>query len=160
MFNRTPPPTARWMRQRAAIRVLDLERTVFGRTVGHVDHLIDWLETPGNMGVVVDSGDDVRGYLLARVVQKDNLIKILNLGVHPGHRRRSLALLMFAFAFHHNPTATLNAMIPERAVECQLFLKAKGFKMVGVHKNYFPESGQDAYRFIKEQPASVEKLPF
>ena len=163
MSRRSHEIRPRWFRQADADDVLHVERSVFGQTQGRRDQLLEWVAQPNHLAIVAEKHHRIVGFLLGVHHAEKQAFRIVNVAVHPHHRRQGAASLLLAYLLHHAErftSRTLRAIVPERALDFQLFLKSRGFQAVRTQRGHFPESGQDAYLFTLQTPAEVEPLPF
>ena len=87
----------------------------------------------------------VLGYLCFwRVLDECHL---LNLAVHPSHRRLGIASKLihhlFEFCAHHNISTCYLEVRASNEIAITLYKKC-GFKSCGFKKNYYPDTGEDA----------------
>jgi ribosomal-protein-alanine N-acetyltransferase len=101
-------------------------------------------------GRVAALGTTVLGYVLWWYVADE--IHIVNLAVHPRHRRRGLAkrLLETAFASgraHHMQIATLEVRAGNEAAIA--LYEALEFRKIAIRRGYYADNGEDAIVMLK-----------
>ena len=148
MGNTTTTETSvhiRWMIRRDMQEVLHTEQESF-----HVpwteDDFLHCLRQRNCIGMVAESGDHVIGHVIYELHR--NRLHILNLAIHPGHRRHHVGTqimtkLIGKLSSHRRARITLE--LRESNLIAQLFLKALGFVATKVVKNYYEDTGEDAY---------------
>lgn len=113
-------------------------------------------------GVVVEVEGVVVGFAIYKVQPpsiRPPAMQILNLTVAVAQRRRWLGSLLFTWleeCRQRNHCAWLTTVVPETALDLQLFLKSKGFVAEGIVRGYF--GGADGYAMCL--PAGDDWIPF
>jgi ribosomal-protein-alanine N-acetyltransferase len=117
------------------------------------------------IGMVAELGEQVVGFMIYEL-HKSHL-HILNLAVHPAHRRRRIGTqmvqkLVSKLSSHRRNCITLE--IRETNLESQLFYRTVGFSAVAVLRDHFEDTGEDAYRMqyrypvLQSSPDSVDSV--
>lgn len=94
---------------------------------------------------VVESGGGVIAYLFGRVAADE--AEVLNLAVHPDHRRRGVARGIFTTALNgFHAVGARNVYLEVRAAnqEAQSFYRAFGFEEQGRRRRYYDHPPEDA----------------
>ena len=78
-----------------------------------------------------------------------NRLHLLNFAVAPGHRRRGIGTQMIAkligkLASHRRSKISL--AVRERNLAAQIFFRTQDFKATRVLRNYYEDSGEDAFQ--------------
>jgi ribosomal-protein-alanine N-acetyltransferase len=81
---------------------------------------------------------------------------VLNFAVHPAARRTGIGGLMvdklvYKLTSHRRQKITL--AVRERNLAAQMFFRAHGFKATKMLRNYYEDSGEDAYQMELRAPA-------
>lgn len=98
------------------------------------------------IGVRVDT--ILAGYMAFSLIEDE--MEILNLAVHPDHRRRGLGEALLARSFEICATAGIKKSFLDVKVsnDPALALYRKfGYKKIGVRKKYYPDTREDALLF-------------
>lgn len=103
------------------------------------------LSTPCSTSVVLRDGDRVVAHLVTWVVADE--LTIMNVAVHPTHRRRGLAerLVLDALATARGAGVRV-ALLEVRAsnVAARALYEKLGFRVTGVRRGYYANNGEDA----------------
>jgi ribosomal-protein-alanine N-acetyltransferase len=135
----------RWMIRRDMQEVLQTEQESF-QVPWTEDDFLHCLRQRNCIGMVAECGDQVVGHVIYELHR--NRLHILNLAIHPQHRRHHVGAqimnkLIGKLSSHRRARITLE--IRESNLVAQLFLKALGFVATKVVKNYYEDTGEDAY---------------
>jgi ribosomal-protein-alanine N-acetyltransferase len=135
----------RWMIKRDMPEVLAIEQASFDIPWTEEDFL-NALRQRNCIGMVAESNDCLVGFVIYEL-QKHQFM-LLNLAVHPQYRRRGVGRqlverLISKLSQHRRDKITLE--VRERNLTAQLFFKALGFQAVRVLREYYPDTGEDAY---------------
>lgn len=104
-------------------------------------------------GLVAVSNGKVIGYVIYSRMGSEGeaFVKIDNIAVAATHRREGVASALAGEALRRttrdSDSARIDAMVRERNLAAQLFLRANGFKAIQTLRNQFEETGEDAYLF-------------
>jgi len=106
------------------------------------------------MAMVAEQGDDnVTGFIIY-TVDKGH-INIIKLAVHPDHQKTGVGKAMIDTLqnkLSHQNQITLE--VRETNLAAQLFFKSIGFKAISVERNFYEDTGEDAYLMQREyEPA-------
>lgn len=135
----------RWMIRRDMQEVLQTETESF-----HVpwteDDFLHCLRQRNCIGMVAECGDQVIGHVIYELHR--NRLHILNLAIHPNNRRQHVGAqimtkLIGKLSSHRRAKITVE--LRESNLVAQLFLKALGFVATKIVKNYYEDTGEDAY---------------
>jgi ribosomal-protein-alanine N-acetyltransferase len=135
----------RWMIRRDMQEVLQTEQESF--TVPWTeDDFLHCLRQRNCIGMVAELGDHVIGHVIYELHR--NRLHLLNLAVHPAYRRQHvgtqvMAKLIGKLSSHRRARITLE--VRESNLVSQLFLKSLHFVATKVVKNYYDDTGEDAY---------------
>lgn len=92
--------------------------------------------------------DNPIGYILYELNRA--VVTILNLAVHPSHRRQGIAGSVIRKLQTRPRYKPIEAFVHEENLDAQLFFKACGFVAVDVWQHYYEDDGRDAYQFTWE----------
>ena len=154
----------RWMIRVDMPAVLNIERGSFESPWSEEDFLA-CLRQRNCIGMVaeVPTGipgmETVAGFMVYELHKAK--IDVLNLAVHPDFRKRRIGMEMVAklqskLADHRRTRIT--AMVRETNLPAQKFFLACGLRATKVVRGHYPDTVEDAYRFVYRMPveASVE----
>jgi ribosomal-protein-alanine N-acetyltransferase len=135
----------RWMIRRDMPEVLATEAESFEFPWTEEDFL-RCLRQRNCIGMVAELGEKVIGFMIYELHK--NKLHILNFAVHPDYRRSRVGAQMTAkligkLSSHRRTRITLE--VRETNLVAQLFFRAQGFRAVRVMRNFFEDSGEDAY---------------
>ena len=85
-------------------------------------------------------------------------IHVMNLAVHPDHRRRGVGLecLKFAERFaRRRGSLRIDLEVQESNLGAQLLYRKGGFRATRILRNYYPMTHEDGYRMVKTLSAPV-----
>ena len=135
----------RWMIRRDMPEVLQTEQESFDYSWTEEDFL-RCLRQRNCIGMVAEHGEKVVGFMIYELHK--NKLHILNFAVHPTWRRHGVGAQMVAkliskLSSHRRTRITLE--VRETNLPAQLFFRAQGFKAVRVLRNFYEDSGEDAF---------------
>lgn len=135
----------RWMIRRDMTEVLQIEDASHDYPWSEEDFLRA-LRQRNCIGMVAELGDKVVGFMIYELHKSK--LHILNFAVHPNLRRRAVGTQMVKkligkLSSHRRNAITLE--VRERHLDLQLFFRQVGFKATRVIREYFDDSGEDAY---------------
>ena len=129
----------RWLIRRDMDRVMEIERRSFVDRWGE-EEFITTLRNRNCIGTVLDPcniEDDLYGFMIYEL-HKDRL-KILRMAVHPELRRTGCGAQMIQRLkdkLDQQRRYAIDIEVDERNLDCQLFLRAMGFKATGTIRKY------------------------
>jgi ribosomal-protein-alanine N-acetyltransferase len=135
----------RWMIRRDMPEVLQTEQESFEYAWTEEDFL-RCLRQRNCIGMVAEQGEKVVGFMIYELHKAK--LHILNFAVHPAYRRLGIGAQMVAkliskLSSHRRTRITL--AVRETNLPAQLFFRAQGFKAVRVLRNFYEDSGEDAF---------------
>lgn len=144
----------RWMIRRDMPEVLQAEQLSFDYAWTEED-FVRCLRQRNCIGMVAENGDKVIGYMVYELHK--NKLHFLNFVVHPYWRRRGIGAQMVAkligkLSSHRRTRITLE--VRETNLVAQLFFSSQEFRAVRVLRNFYEDSGEDA--FLMEYRSSDE----
>jgi ribosomal-protein-alanine N-acetyltransferase len=144
----------RWMIRRDMPEVIQTERASF-EFPWTEDDFLQSLRQRNCIGMVVELGERIVGYMIYELHK--NRLHVLNFAVAAEHRRSGIGSamiqkLMGKLTTHRRSKITL--AVRERNLPAQLFFRALEFKATRVLRNYYDDSGEDA--FLMELVAANE----
>ena len=137
----------RWMIRRDMPAVLDIENDSFPFAWTREDFR-NALRQRNCMAMVAEIGDKIVGYMIYELHR--NRLEILNLAVHRQHRRSGVGSSMLAKLYGKlspQRRTRIVAAVCERNEIAHYWLKACGFRCVGLLREHFNETDEDAYVF-------------
>ena len=135
----------RWMIRRDMAEVMGAERSSFDHPWTEEDFL-QCLRQRNCIGMVAEEGDRVVGFMIYELHK--SRLHLLNFAVAPAHRRTGIGAQMVSkligkLASHRRSKISL--AVRERNLPAQLFFRALDFKAMRVLRNYYEDSGEDAF---------------
>jgi len=135
----------RWMIRRDMPEVLQTEQDSFEHSWTEEDFL-RCLRQRNCIGMVAEQGEKVVGFMIYELHKAK--LHILNFAVNPACRRvgvgrQMIAKLISKLSSHRRTRITLE--VRETNLAAQLFFKAMAFRAVRVLRNYYEDSGEDAF---------------
>lgn len=147
----------RWMIRRDMPEVLRIEQ---------LSHDFPWCEEDflrclrqrNCIGMVAEQGERVVGFMIYELHKSK--LHILNFAVHPDYRRCGVGAqmaekLMSKLSSHRRTRVVLE--LRETNLDAQLFFRSVGFRATGVTREFYSDSGEDAYVMVYrlESPEAV-----
>jgi [ribosomal protein S18]-alanine N-acetyltransferase len=135
----------RWMIRRDMPEVLQTEEESFDFSWTEEDFL-RCLRQRNCIGMVAEHGEKVVGFMIYELHKTK--LHILNFAVSPDHRRYGIGKQMIGkligkLSSHRRTKISL--AVRESNLCAQLFFRAQDFRAVKVLRNYYEDSGEDAY---------------
>lgn len=135
----------RWMIRRDMADVLKAEQQSFDYAWTEEDFL-RCLRQRNCIGMVAEYDDQVVGFMIYELHK--NKLHILNFAVSPEFRRSGIGAQMVSklvgkLSSHRRTKITL--AVRERNLPAQLFFRAQDFRARRVLRNYYEDSGEDAF---------------
>ncbi len=135
----------RWMIRRDMPEVLQAEQLSFEHAWTEEDFL-RCLRQRNCIGMVAEQGERVVGFMIYELHKAR--LHILNFAVHPRFRRGAIggqmvSKLIGKLSSHRRTRITLE--VRETNLQAQLFFKAQNFRGTRVLRNFYEDSGEDAY---------------
>ena len=135
----------RWMIRRDLTDVLATERASF-EYAWTEDDFLQCLRQRNCIGMVAEANDRVVGFMIYEL--HSTRLHVLNFAVAPTHRRCGIGGMMAAkllgkMVSHRRAKVTL--AVRERNLPAQLFFRAQDFRATRVLRNYYEDSGEDAF---------------
>jgi [ribosomal protein S18]-alanine N-acetyltransferase len=107
---------------------------------------------------VVDRGGAVVGFMIYWVVVDE--LHLLNLAVHPDHRREGVAGLLVAElieAARKERCRGITLEVRTRNTPARKLYERAGFLQAGLRRGYYADSGEDAVIMWRDTPAELKK---
>jgi len=135
----------RWMIRRDMPEVLQIEQDSFDYSWTEEDFL-RCLRQRNCIGMVAEHGDKVVGFMIYELHK--NKLHILNFAVCPSYRRTGIggqmtAKLVGKLSSHRRTKISL--AVRESNLNAQMFFRSQDFRATKVLRNYYEDSGEDAY---------------
>lgn len=149
----------RWMIRRDMSEVLKAEIDSF-EFAWTEDDFLRCLRQRNCIGMVAEVNDRIVGFMIYELHKSK--LHILNFAVAPGYRRTGIGRLMVKkligkLSTHRRSKITL--AVRERNLCAQLFFRNQDFKAVRVLRDYYEDSGEDAFLMefrVEEEEESFE----
>lgn len=150
----------RWMIRRDMPEVLQTEQESFEYAWTEEDFL-RCLRQRNCIGMVAEQGEKVVGFMIYELHKAR--LHILNFAVHPEFRRSGVGMqmvnkLISKLSSHRRTRITLE--VRETNLAAQVFFRTQEFKAVRVLREYYDDTGEDAYmmhyRLMDELEDSLE----
>lgn len=145
----------RWMIRRDMPDVMVTERASF-EYAWTEDDFLRCLRQRNCIGMVAERGDSVIGFMIYELHR--TRLHLLNFAVHPGVRRTGIGAMMVAkliYKLCSHRRQKISLAVREGNVTAQVFFRAHGFKAAKVLRNYYEDSGEDAYQ-MEYKPAELD----
>ena len=149
-----PQMHVRWMIRRDMPEVLAIEAASGSPCPWGEEQFLSLLRQRNCIGMVVErhpaiDPSPVLGWMLYEL--QDGRLELLNLAVHPAHRRRGVGgrlmmKLIGKLSQHRRPLLT--AKVRETNLAGQFFLRSCGLLARTVHRGWWRDTGEDAYGFV------------
>jgi len=144
----------RWMIRRDMPEVLQAEQLSFEYAWSE-DDFLRCLRQRNCIGMVAEHQDRIVGFMIYELHK--NRLHVLNFAVTPMFRRSGVGAQMVAkligkLSSHRRSKITL--AVRERNLDAQKFFRTQDFKATRVLRNYYEDSGEDA--FLMEHRVGVE----
>jgi ribosomal-protein-alanine N-acetyltransferase len=135
----------RWMIRRDMQEVLAAEQQSF-EFAWTEDDFLRCLRQRNCIGMVAEHNDRIIGFMIYELHK--NRLHVLNFAVAPAFRRtgvggQMVSKLIGKLSSHRRSKITL--AVRERNLQAQLFFRSQDFKAVRVLRNYYEDSGEDAF---------------
>jgi ribosomal-protein-alanine N-acetyltransferase len=143
----------RWMIRRDMPEVMRTERASF-EYAWTEDDFLRCLRQRNCIGMVAENGETLAGFMIYELHR--TRLHVLNFAVHPAVRRTGIGALMvgklvYKLVSHRRQKLTL--AVRERNLAAQMFFRAHGFSATRLLRNYYEDSGEDAYQMELRAPA-------
>src|SRR5262245_8877209 len=118
------------------------------------DDFLRCLRQRNCIGMVAERGDAIVGFMIYELHR--TRLHVLNFAVHPAARRGGIGGLMidklvYKLVSHRRERIAL--AVRERNLTAQMFFRAHGFSATKLLRNYYEDSGEDAYQMELRAPA-------
>ncbi|MDY3553395.1 ribosomal protein S18-alanine N-acetyltransferase [Gemmata sp. JC717] len=149
----------RWMIRRDMPDVMGVELASF-EYAWTEDDFLRCLRQRNCIGMVAERGDTVTGFMIYELHR--TRLQLLNFAVAPAARRAGVGKLLigkliYKLCSHRRQKLTL--AVRERNIAAQMFFRAHRFKAAKVLRNYYEDSGEDAYQ-MEYRPEPEEWAEF
>lgn len=146
----------RWMIRRDLADVMRTERESF-EFCWHEEDFLRCLRQRNCIGMVVETNDRVIGFMIYELHK--NKLNVLNFAVNPAYRRSGIGRQMVSklitkLTSHRRSRIAL--AVRETNLAAQLFFRSQRFTASKVLKNYYEDSGEDAYLMEFHLPQPID----
>jgi len=142
-----PALQVRWLIQTDIPAVLEIERGSFVRP-WTADEFKKVLAHNNCVGIVSETAGRVTGFVIYEIFRSK--VQLLNVAVHPRHRRKGYGSAMLAQIVSRLEPGRQESVVGEvreSNLPAQLFLRHNGFRAVEILRDYFKDEGEDGYLF-------------
>jgi ribosomal-protein-alanine N-acetyltransferase len=149
----------RWMIRRDMPDVMGIELASF-EYAWTEDDFLRCLRQRNCIGMVAERGDAIVGFMIYELHR--TRLQLLNFAVNPTVRRTGVGGLLVSklvYKLCSHRRSKLALAVREGNTAAQLFFRAHGFKAEKVLRNYYEDSGEDAYQ-MEYRPAADEWAEF
>lgn len=94
--------------------------------------------------------EGVLGYIMIELVGPE--AHIINLAVHPDHRRHAVATECLRYADHvarRRGAGRIVLEVEESNLPAQLLYRKAGYRATRILRNYYPDTQEDGYRMVR-----------
>ena len=152
----------RWMIRRDMPEVLAIEHASF-EFPWCEEEFLRVLRQRNCIGMVAEYGERIVGFMIYELHK--NRLHVLNFAVAPPFRRSGIGAQMVSklvgkLSSHRRSKLTL--AVRERNLPAQVFFRAQDFRAVRVLRNYYEDSGEDAFQMeyrVGDEDAEPFELP-
>jgi [ribosomal protein S18]-alanine N-acetyltransferase len=149
----------RWMIRRDMPEVLAIEHASF-EFPWCEEEFLRVLRQRNCIGMVAESGERVVGFMIYELHK--NKLHVLDFAVHPDFRRQGVGRQMVAklvgkLSNHRRTRVALS--VRETNLAAQLFYRIQGFRALEVVREYYQDTGEDAYTMVYLLDESVLEDP-
>lgn len=135
----------RWMIRADMPATLSIENLSFEYSWTE-EEFIRCLRQRNGIGLVAEENDSVVGYVIYELHK--NRLHVLNLAVHPDHRKRGVGRAMvdnLKGKLSHDRRNRILLEVRETNLDAQLFWKQMGFRAINVLRDHYVDTKEDAY---------------
>ena len=127
-------------------QIMAIEQRTFGNPWEAIDFRLASKSTSGGVIVSERRGEAI-GYCVYEV--KGRNIQIHNLAVAHDYRRQAIGASLVSWVMDslRPGRRRVTALVRETNLDAQLFFRDRGFRALGVVKDYYKDIDEDAYRF-------------
>ena len=149
----------RWMIRRDMPEVLAIEHTS-SEFPWCEEEFLRVLRQRNCIGMVAEYGERVVGFMIYELHK--NKLHVLNFAVHPDFRRQGVGRQMVAklvgkLSSHRRTRIALS--VRETNLSAQLFYRIQGFRALEVVREFYQDTGEDAYSMVYLLDESVLDEP-
>ena len=145
---RTLPVQIRWLIRRDMPDVLDIERACFENAWDEEDFLT-CLRTRNCIGMVAEHKHEIVGFMVYELHKSK--LRILNFAVAPRAQGLGVGAQLIQRLqdkLSQQRRKQIIADVRETNLYAQLFFRAMGFRCVGVLRNHYEDTDEDAYEML------------
>lgn len=142
-----PDTFVRWMIHRDLGEVLNIEAESFDHPWTD-DEFVRCLRTRNAIGMVVESGGSVVGYMIYELCQRK--LRLVNFAVAADRRRQGIGRVMIdklKNKLSSDRRTRIEMLLRETNISGHLFFRACGFRATSVVRGLYEDTDEDAYLF-------------
>lgn len=152
----------RWWIRRDNPQVFAIEALNHGKHAEDEKYFLDILREATVIGCVAEKADVILGFMMYELFK--NRLDILHFEVHPEWQRSGIGTQMFSNLVakcQDKGREAITWKINERNLIVQQFLRKMGAKCTKLIRNFFENSGEDAFLFeflVEKKPKTKKEL--
>ena len=137
-----------WMIRQDLDDVMRIERLSFPYSWTE-DEMMSCLRRPNCIGMVARRGDVVAGFMLYELLR--GRLHVINFAVHPEFRQQVGSQLVdkLISKLSQQRRTEIVLEVRERNLAAQLFFQRCGFWSTGIMRQYYDDTDEDAYQFVR-----------
>ena len=139
----------RWMIRRDMPEVLAIENASFPIPWTE-EEFIDCLKQRNCIGMVAEHDERIAGVMIYELLKSK--LHVLNFAVHPHFRRQQIGSQMvdkLISKLSQQRRTEIVLEVRERNLAAQLFFQRCGFWSTGIIREYYDDTDEDAYQFVR-----------
>ena len=139
----------RWMIRRDMPEVLAIENASFPIPWTE-EEFIDCLKQRNCIGMVAERHERIAGFMIYELLKSQ--LHVLNFAVNPTCRRQQIGSQMvdkLISKLSQQRRTEIVLEVRERNLAAQLFFKRCGFWSTGIIREYYDDTDEDAYQFVR-----------
>ena len=147
----------RWIIRRDMAAILQIEQASFEFCWTEEDFL-HCLRQRNCIGVVAEYNGCIVGFMVYELYK--SRLHLINFAVHPAYRRKSVGAQMIERLVNRlrkQRRSAITLEVRETNLDAQYFFVAEGFRALGVLRNHYEDSCEDAYAMVYN--LEVERFP-
>lgn len=148
----------RWMIRRDMPEVLGIEQASF-QPAWREEEFLRVLRQRNCIGMIAELDERVVGFMIYELHK--HKLQILNFAVHPEFRRAGVGSRMIAKLvgkLSPQRRSKILLYVRETNLSAQLFYRSRGFKAIEVAREYYEDSGEDAFvmNYVVDESHAIE----
>lgn len=144
----------RWLIRRDLPAVMHIERTSFERPWDE-EFFLEYLRQRNCIGMVAEHKQQIVGFMIYELCK--SLMHVVNFAVHPDFRRQGVGTQMIQKLIDklsQQRRREIVLEVRETNLPAQLFFRSLGFRAIRVIREFYDDTGEDAYVMRYALPAA------